>query len=399
MKRLIAGIIVIQEKRRASLERDGVFSFVFNRNGFVLIIVLIVSALLITVSGNFFISARTNIGYMSRFRDETQAAEIASAGITLGTFLLDLDKSGRAGSVIPGRNTNTAIDCYDDIWAINFPSIPLEDGSLQIAIRDEQSKINASIVANEFVEKTTYYKILLQFFRNMGFTSELADSIHDWVDQNDTPLSDGAETFDYYSTLPRPYRAKNMALDSIEELLMIKNFTPEIYYGMGGGTAGKEADLVDNNMYLTLPSLDPGKTGKDTEDEIPVNERKIGPEKSRALADYIRVYGGTAYTDDQNRININTAPFRVISALTDTMTPDKVATLIRRRMTKPFTATSEVSDLIVDKEENRPILNDTLCVSSQIFSIRTTGTFRGITVTINAVYNRATKRFYYYGIR
>jgi len=399
MIKLFQKISAIQNNRRLELERTGIFGFIFSKNGYVLIIVLIVSSLLITVSGHFFISARTNIGYMSRFRDEAQAVEIATIGITLGTFLLDVDKTGKTGSVIPGRNTNAAIDCYDDIWAIDFPSIPFEDGTLKIEVRDEQSKINASIVANEFVEKTTYYKILLQFFRNMGFTSEIPDSIHDWIDINDNPLSDGAETFDYYSTLPRPYRAKNMSLDSIEELLMIRYMTPEIYYGMGGGNAGKEADIVDNNMYLTLPDLNSSGKSDDKKDEIPVNERRIGPEKSRALPEYIRAYGENSYTSDLNKININTAPFRVISALTDTMTPDKVATLIRRRMTKPFTAVSEVQDLIVDKEENKPILNETLCVSSQIYTIRATGTFRGTSVTINTAYNRTTKRFYYYGIR
>ncbi|HEY1406418.1 MAG TPA: type II secretion system protein GspK, partial [Spirochaetota bacterium] len=244
--------------------------------------------------------------------------------------------------------------------------------------------------------KTTYYKILTQFFHNMGFTTDIPDSILDWVDDDDIRSPNGAETFDYYSTLPRPYRAKNMALDSIEELLMIRTITPEIYYGMGGGNIGKEMDIVDDNMYLIRPHFDSSKN----EDEIvPLNERRIGPEKSRALADYIRVYGDRDYTSDLNKININTAPYRVISALTDTMTPDKVTTLLRRRMTKPFAAVSEVEDLIADKEENKPILNETLSVSSQIFSVKATGTYKGTSVTINAVYNRAAKRFYYYGIR
>src|SRR5262249_5719734 len=40
----------------------------------------------------------------------------------------------------------------------------------------------------------------------------------------------GAES-DYYQGLPRPYVAKNAPMDAIEELLLIKGVTPELFYG------------------------------------------------------------------------------------------------------------------------------------------------------------------------
>jgi type II secretory pathway component PulK len=391
----IIAIRSLHDSRRRLLEEHGLFSYIRSNKGYVLIIVLIISSLLITVANNFFMTAQTNTGYMIRFRDEGQAQEIAAAGIAMATFLLDLDKTGKGGLILKKANSNASVDSYNDIWALEFPPFPIENGQLTLVIRDEQSKINASIASNEFGTPTIHYRILERFFRNLGLTSEYAESILDWVDSDNNKLPNGAETFDYYSTLPNPYKAKNGPLDSIEELLMIKNFTPEIYYGLGGGNFGKERDIVDDNMFLMKANLDQ----PDNNDEKSIFEDKIGPEKSRSLADYIRAYGDKGVESDANRININTASYRVISALTDTMTPDKVTTLIKRRMTKPFSAASEVTDLIVDKEENRPILEKNLGVSSQIFSIKATGTINDTSVTIQAVYNRATKRFYYYGIR
>ena len=60
---------------------------------------------------------------------------------------------------------------------------------------------------------------------------DYADMIKDWVDIDDSRSPYGAESSDYYLNLEYSYKAKNAAMDSIDELLMLKDMTPEIYYG------------------------------------------------------------------------------------------------------------------------------------------------------------------------
>ena len=393
MKQLIITLLRSYRLREKSLRDRGIFGYIKNEKGYVLIIVMIVSAMLITVSSEFLVNAQADVSYMNKFKIEPQAEELAEIGLRVATFILEMDKTGKAGSIVPGRNTNASIDCYDDLWGALIPEIPLEGGSVSFVINDEQSKINLSIVSNEFIDKSAYFFMASRFFQNMDFPPDIADCILDWVDTNDTRSGYGAETFDYYSTLPRPYHAKNGPLDSIEELLMIKNITPEVYYGLGGGNFGKEIGLVDNNKNLKPISLDDKDTTADPS-KVNAENTPIGPEKSRALYDYFRAYGDNDFTAELNKININTAPYRVISALTPDMTVDKVSELIRRRMTKPFASVNEVADLVTDEA-----IRKCLTVSSQIFSIDSTGKFKGKKITIRTVYNRTTKKFLYYAIR
>ena len=216
-----------REERRRIIETQGIFAAVRAQKGFVLVIVLLICAMLITVSGEFLIGAQNNISYMSNFKGEAQALELARSGVDMACFLLDQDKAGRTGSFAQGYNTAASVDSYRDLWAADFPEVPLENGTVKIVIRDEQSKINASILANEFGE-SRYYPIAKRLLESMGFLPDICDAIRDWVDPDSTKSPYGAETFDYYSTLPKPRSAKNGPLDSIDELLMIKGITPQL---------------------------------------------------------------------------------------------------------------------------------------------------------------------------
>ena len=201
-------------------------SAVFSNKGYVLIIVLIIIAAIISISSEFLTLAQTNTKYLQSFTNRQKAYWVARSGINLAIELLEADKKGSVANFISGDiETDPNIDSYKDIWALPLPEIPLENGNIQIHIEDENSKINLSVLANEFVEQTPYYIITQRFFINMGLPLDLADCILDWVDIDDARSPYGAESSDYYQNLKKPYKAKNDALDSINELLLIKNIT------------------------------------------------------------------------------------------------------------------------------------------------------------------------------
>jgi general secretion pathway protein K len=58
----------------------------------------------------------------------------------------------------------------------------------------------------------------------------IVDSILDWKEAGDLHRLNGAKT-DYYMSLSPPYRAKNAPLDRVEELLLIRGVTPELFHG------------------------------------------------------------------------------------------------------------------------------------------------------------------------
>ncbi|MDY6934338.1 MAG: type II secretion system protein GspK [Spirochaetota bacterium] len=389
-------------RRREILHGRGVFKYLTNSSGYVLIIVLLITSLLVSISSEFLIVAQTNMNYIRKFSERLKAHTLAKAGVNLSTFILMADKRGLASQFLGIGTTDKNIDCYNDIWAMDFPVIPLEDGYLEIDISDENSKINLSVLANEVVDRTPYYSITQRFFLNMGFPIDMADVIIDWVDIDDSRFPYGAESSDYYHTLVSSYDSKNSEMDSIDELLLVKGITPEIFYGIGGGTFGWEENLVDDNKggkridQKLLEGIAEGdilEAIKEDESDFSDLTVEIGKESSRRLSDYLRVKGERAdYLSELNKININTAPFRVLSALTDNMTDDVVTELISMRHANPFKSVEDIKDFIEDENVRKNILT----VKSYIFKIVSTGTVNRTSVKITAHYYRDGKRFLYW---
>lgn len=90
---------------------------------------------------------------------------------------------------------------------------------------DENRKLN--------INRIKSYKILTRFFQTAAFLDEkeayaLAVSVMDWVDEDDHPYDQGAESR-YYELLNPPYRSKNALFATLEELMMVKGMTPHIF--------------------------------------------------------------------------------------------------------------------------------------------------------------------------
>jgi type II secretory pathway component PulK len=403
---IFASFMKNYEARKALLNERGLFSYIRNSSGYVLIIILIITTLLISIASEFIVVAQTNIGYGQKLKNRLRAGYLAKSGIQLCQFILYADLKGMGAEMITGKATDKDTDSYNDMWAINVPELPIEDGFLKLEIVDENSKINLSVLANEFTDRTKFYYFTQNFLMNMGLPLDIADAIHDWVDIDEQKMPYGAEGPDYYQTLSPPYDSKNNAMDSVDEMLLMKGMTPEIYYGFGGGNTEaekREQNLVDDNKGNVDLSLDKIEelageaTAKKEEKRESERDRNlelpaIGKERSRKLSDYFTVYGDRQdYTSEFNKININTASYRVLSALTDKMTPDIVTEIIRRRLVQPFKSVDEIKDLITDQT-----ILDRLAVKSSVFRIIATATIDDVRVKITVVYNRAIRAIYYW---
>ncbi len=401
---MISRFIGNYNARRRLLRERGALYYLKGSSGYVLIIVLVITTLLIAVAGEFIVVAQINIGYGQKLKNRLKAGYLAKSGVQLGQFVLYADLKGANAEMLTGKPTQKDVDSYNDIWAIDYPAIPIDDGTLKVSIIDENSKINLSAMANEYTgdDNTKFYYFVQNFFMNMGLLPDFADIIRDWVDVDDTRMPYGAEGPDYYQRQPSPYPSKNNAMDSIDELLLLRDMSPEIYYGMGGGGTDSEKSeqgLVDHNkgaISLDWDKIQEMIGGAGNAEKPDRDENKeltaIGKEKSRELRDYFTVYGDRQdWTSEMNKININTASYRVISALTDKMTPDIVTEIIHRRIVQPFKSVDEIKDLISDQT-----VLDRLTVRSYIFRIVSTASVGDTKVMITAVYNRNLRNMYYW---
>lgn len=110
--------------------------------------------------------------------------------------------------------------------------IELGNGSFSITMESAEAGRNVNLLTREE---------WLDIFEMANVPSTdwdtMIDCLEDWIDENDLHQLDGAESDDpFYEE--RGYPVKNGPLDSVEELLMIKNWGEEILYGYDGSEGG-----------------------------------------------------------------------------------------------------------------------------------------------------------------
>jgi type II secretory pathway component PulK len=147
-------------------------------------------------------------------------------------------------------------------------------------LRDESGKINLNSASEEML------------LRLPGMTAELAASIIDWRDE-DSEISPGGAEDEYYLLLAEPYNCKNSALETVDEILLIKGASKDILYG------------EDTNLNSIL---DDNENDGDLREPLDNRNGRL----DSGFYDYVTVYSVEINLDSEGnqRININDAQSR-----------------------------------------------------------------------------------------
>ncbi len=120
-------------------------------------------------------------------------------------------------------------DAFSDAWCSadeNLRGIEMDGCVLDIEIIDESALLNINVATKK------------QLMSLEGMTEDVADAIIDWRDGNEETEAAGAEAR-YYQTLEVPYEIRNGYFKTIEELLLVRGVTQELFYGTAAeGRAG-----------------------------------------------------------------------------------------------------------------------------------------------------------------
>jgi len=191
-----------------------------NNKGVALVITLLVLTLLIVLILEFSQGMRVEARAAANFRDNVKAYYLARSGVTFAIAMLEDDDK-----------TDQNYDSLNELWAQKIPPIPLGDGFVSVEITDEDSRINVNKMSTGFgtVNGETMRLFMVRFLKQFELEEDIADSIADWTDTDDSErIPVGAES-NYYQSLEDPYEAKNKPFDSIQELRLIKGLENETY--------------------------------------------------------------------------------------------------------------------------------------------------------------------------
>ncbi len=250
-----------------------------SRQGFALVITLIITTLLIAVVTEFIREVYVETTLRRSYRDGQQAVLMADSGIMGGVRLLQ---------TLLAAQSYTSLN---DVWKAKPLHLEDERGVLDVFIEEESGKLNLNaVVPATGVYSGTYYGgVLTRLLTRLKLSTELADSLADWIDENDEPHQRGAEASLYQSLAP-PYLPRNGPLQTLEELRLVKGFT--------GATFATLRPFV--TVYPDVPGS------------------PVAP------------------------VNINTAPPEILASLDENLSDELVKRIIEQRKSEPFKSPADL---------------------------------------------------------
>ncbi|MFT4767719.1 MAG: general secretion pathway protein K [Glaciecola sp.] len=207
-----------------------------SQDGVALVVALLVFAIcagvLVALQRDFDLSYRRGL---NSFVAEQSWAYLRGAE-DLASLALTLDYDADLAS-------ETSRDDLNEIWAQQATPYALDEGGWMFgSLTDLQGRFNLNSLGDPAAAGTSSYSPAQQTFIRLLQALESAEldqfaaiavteAVADWIDADDEPRLNGAESA-YYVSLQPSYRPGNRPMMSVSELLAVATMTPEIFQAL-----------------------------------------------------------------------------------------------------------------------------------------------------------------------
>jgi general secretion pathway protein K len=285
--------------------------FLCSQSGMALVITLMVLVIITAMVVEFSYGVYTGTTSLYNWRDSQRLSIMAKSGVNVAAKYL---------------STMVGSQSYSYPGSMELPvENPFEDfkGVLTVKIEDENSKFNVNTIIGPDGRtlNVTAYNSFRRLLNILSLDEKIADRIADWIDDDSNPRLADSEI-----------RAKNAALDSVDELLLIN-----------------------------------GISEKDYETMLP----------------YITVYGRR----DNLIININGAEKPVLMCLSDAITDDLAQNLINYRNATPFEDTVDIKKVTEFTGAVGDFLMGKIMVQGSVYRVTSSAESGGVKRIIDTVLN------------
>jgi general secretion pathway protein K len=198
-----------------------------NEKGVALILVLLMVSVIVVLTLQLNVSSRSQVHEAANLGDGIRVLYIAKSGVFAGMGLLSEDRG----------DADTLNEAWARTEALSEQSKDYFDGGhLELTIEDETGKININklVQGNGFnnAVRGVLFRLLSQpQFKLQGQEVEnILNAIKDWIDADSEVTATGAENA-YYQGLDKSHTVRNGPMESLDELLMVRGVTRELFYG------------------------------------------------------------------------------------------------------------------------------------------------------------------------
>jgi general secretion pathway protein K len=213
------------------------FKILKNNRGMALLMTILVISLITVMTLRFNISMRSGLTRASNLQDNIALDYMAKSVFNAARAVLAVDAS------------ESTYDSLHEDWAnlamasLYFSSF-FENGQGGMNIIDLSGRLQVNslimLKENEWVVNEGQRNIWLNLLSAEEFelgeeeAAGIVEALIDWIDEDDEALGFGGAESSYYQGLETPYTPRNGPMEFIEELLLVRGVTPELYNGIDG---------------------------------------------------------------------------------------------------------------------------------------------------------------------
>ena len=216
-----------------------------------------------------------------------------------------------------------------------------DDGVKWYGVYDEEGKININTANYKTIAK------LIDMVTDMGKkrSDDLAAAIVDWRDTDDFPLINGAES-KYYTSLKNPYFCKSSRFEVMQELMLVKGMTDEIYKSI--------------EPYIALYGT--GKVNMNTAGETVFRALGMDGALIRKIMSFRKGVDGVTGTDDDNMFVVDSSITASLSSII-ALSPSEVAVISNLSAGKMLGVSSTAFKIrSLGRMKNKPQICEVICL-------------------------------------
>ncbi len=225
-----------------------------DNRGVAIIIAVAIIGIIVILTLQFNKSMMSELYAAANLNDGIKLEYVARSGFNCALAVIRED----------GKETDTLHDTWADSEDYSVYSAQLfEEGLFSVEISDLAGKIQINnLVGPDGNYDTNQKGLLIRLLTSEGFNmdadeaEDITDAIKDWIDKDDEVTRFGAED-PYYRSFDPPYACRNYPLESLDDLLLIKGITRELYYGVDGGPGINDYLTVHGEGRVNINTADP----------------------------------------------------------------------------------------------------------------------------------------------
>ena len=210
------------------------FGIINNNRGMALLMTILIISLIMVMTLRFNSSMRSSLTSASNLQNTIALDNMSKSAFNSARAVLSVDALESSTDNLHEDWANLAVTSQYFAYFFNRGQggMKITDHSGRLQINSLLQKKEDSWTINEEQKKVWLNLLSAEEFEfDEDEALNIVEAIIDWLDEDDEPQGFGGAESSFYQSLDTPYTPTNGPVEFIEELLLIRGITSELYFG------------------------------------------------------------------------------------------------------------------------------------------------------------------------